>query len=400
MAWRGSTRQRTWLALLLIVTAAIIGAGILSQRGSDTPSSTPTLTVSMSIREVAPALGVTGKSLARDLGLPLDVPKNKPLKSLGITQAQLDIQVLHSSGHHENSLKYYIFVAMVLIGLVYLVRLGRPDGSPIGERKTWYPRWPHVAVLIVSVIVCGFVMGKSPNPMEGIVKVFKSMVGLYPSPADKVWGFAFFAILAVVGNKLICGWACPFGALQELIYCIPILRSIKRRRLPFVVSNTIRGALFIIMLLCLFGVIGGRKGFVLYHGMNPFNLFNFDFESVWIGLTVGLAIILSLGFYRPFCQFVCPFGFVSWLLERVSIFRIKINPDRCIDCGACDRACPLDAAKGRTARKWFPADCFSCGRCLNTCPTDAITYGLVGKKPTDGEPGEPSTNNEPPIEQQ
>jgi ferredoxin len=387
-----------WLVMLALVTVGIIGTGILSQTSRDTSATPPTLTVSMSLQEVAPVLGVTGKSLARDLDLPLDAPKSKPLQSLGITQAQLDSQVAHAAGHHESELKYYIFVAMVLIGLTYLVRLGRPDGSPIGERKTWYPRWPHIAVLLVSVVVCGFVMGKSPNPMEGIVKVFKSMVGLYPSPAGKVWGFVFFAVLAVVGNKLICGWACPFGALQELIYSLPILRSIKRRHLPFVVSNTIRAGLFVVMLLFLFGWIGGRKGFVLYHGMNPFNLFNLEFESIGIGVTVGLAIVLSLGFYRPFCQFVCPFGFVSWLLERVSIFRIKINANKCVDCGACDRACPLAAAKGRTARKRFPADCFSCGRCLNTCPTDAITYGLVGKKPTGDTPSD--TDDRPEVEKQ
>jgi polyferredoxin len=38
----------------------------------------------------------------------------------------------------------------------------------------------------------------------------------YPSVWEKVVAFLLFVVLAVVGNKLVRGWACPFGALQEL----------------------------------------------------------------------------------------------------------------------------------------------------------------------------------------
>ena len=60
-----------------------------------------------------------------------------------------------------------------------------------------------------AVVVCGFALGKSPNPMEGAVKIFKGMVGLQPSMAAVILAFVFFVGLAVVGNKLVCGWACP-----------------------------------------------------------------------------------------------------------------------------------------------------------------------------------------------
>ena len=215
--------------------------------------------------------------------------------------------------------------------------------------------------------------------MEGIVKVFKSMVGLYPDPKAKVIAFGFFIILAVVGNKMICGWACPFGALQELIYSLPILRKTKQKKIPFISTNTIRSGLFIAMLLFLFGVIGGRKGTVIYHYVNPFNLFNLDFEIFSILLTVIITLLGSLIIYRPFCQFICPFGFVSWIAERFSIFRVRINQDECTQCNACIKVCPLDASKGRVAGKKMPADCFSCGRCLNVCPVDAIQYTSVFK---------------------
>jgi len=381
-----SRRQRFYSLLVPFFAATIVIVGWFVQ-GPDEKEPESDFTVAMTIKEIAPALDVTGKSLARELGLPLDAPKGKPLASLGIAQEQLDHAAHHILGHRETTLKYYVFAALVLLGLVYLVRLGRPDGATIESRKTWYPRWPYVACLLVAVGVCGFALGKSPNPMEGAVKVFKSMVGLYPSVADKILAFCFFAALAVVGTKLICGWACPFGALQELIYHLPFLRKLKQRKIPFVVTNSIRAALFVVTLLVLFGVVGGREGFVFCHYLNPFNLFNFDVETVSVGAAIVLSLVLSFGFYRPFCQLICPFGLLSWLLERVSIFRVRIDHDRCINCGACARACPLDAARDRVAGKRFPADCFSCARCLNTCPVDAIHYEFAFKKRIDSKDG-------------
>jgi polyferredoxin len=240
-----------------------------------------------------------------------------------------------------------------------------------------------LATLVVAVLICGFALGKSPNPMEGAVKIFKGFVGLQPSMAAVTFGFVFFVGLAIIGNKLVCGWACPFGALQELIYSLPILKRVKRKKLPFVVTNAIRGGLFVLMLLLLFGIVGGKKGFVVYHFMNPFNLFNWTFETPTILATVVLCTGLALVTYRPFCQLICPFGFVSWLAERISLNRIRINRNLCTQCGACSRACPLQSAEHIVAGKVFGADCYSCARCLRVCSEEALDYGFAFGKRSD-----------------
>jgi len=357
----------------------IVGAGIFLNPPAKLGKAF-TVSVEMSIRDIAPKLNVTGKALARELDLPIDVSKTKPLSTLGVKPDALEHTVHHLLSHRDTMLKYYVYAALVLGGLVFLVRLGRPDRSDIRQRSQWYPRMPYIAFLLVSVLVAGFLLGKSPNPMEGAVKVFKSMVGLYADPTAKVIAFLFFIVLAVVGNKLICGWACPFGALQELIYSIPVLNGIKKRKISFAVTNTIRGSLFAIMLLFLFGIVGGRKGMVIYHYLNPFNLFNLDFETVSILLTIILALLGSFFVYRPFCQFICPFGFISWLAEQCSIVRVRVDKEKCTQCGNCIKACPLAAAKGRVYGSRLPADCYSCARCLNVCPVDAIRYESVFKK--------------------
>jgi len=374
-----SPRQKIWFIVGVLAVLLISVLGILYE--PDRPSQARSqFKINMTIKEIAPKLDVTGKGLARELGLSLDTPKKKPLSKLGISQEQLDHATTHILSHHSTGLKYYLFAAIVLFGLVYLTRFGRPDNANISERKLWYPRIPYITCLLAAVLVCGFVLGKSPNPMEGTVKVFKSMVGLYPSIISKLISLVFFVVLAIIGNKLICGWACPFGALQELLYSLPILRKVKRWKAPFWLTNTIRGGLFFVVLLFLFGIIGGRKGFVIYHYLNPFNLFNLDFDHWLILVTVVVSLTIAFFVYRPFCHLICPFGFVSWIAERVSLTRVKVDHEKCTDCGACIQACPTEAAKGRVSDKLFGADCFSCARCLNVCPQDAIRYGSVFSK--------------------
>jgi len=374
-----STRQRFWLLGTTAIIIIIVGFGIVMHPAGKAEN-LARFNIDMSIRDIAPTLNVTGKALAHELKLPIDVSKQKSLKALGVTPEELRHVAKHLLFHRDSMLKYYVYVALVLGGLIFLVRIGRPDLSDVKHRCEWYPRTPYIVFLMLSVVVAGFLLGKSPNPMEGVVKIFKSMAGLYPDPIAKTIAFLFFIVLAVIGNKMICGWACPFGALQELIYSIPILRRIKQRKLPFLLTNTIRAGLFAVMLLFLFGIIGGRKGVVIYHYINPFNLFNLDFETFSILLTVILSLLGAFIIYRPFCQFICPFGFISWMTERFSIIRVRIDKDKCTECGLCIKACPLEAAKGLVYAKKLPADCFSCARCLKVCPVDAIQYKSVFKK--------------------
>jgi ferredoxin len=369
-----SARQRLWLFGAAVAGLVLVGVGLFAHLPGEAGAGAG-FSVDMTIGEMAPRLDVTGKALAREFSLPLDVSKRVPVATLGVTQDELEHVTGHLLSHRDATLKYYVFVALVLFGVVFLVRLGRPDRSDPGHRQQWYPRAPYVTSLMLSVIAAGFLLGKSPNPMEGVVKVFKSMVGLYPDPAAKVAAFLFFVALAVVGNKVICGWACPFGSLQELIYSIPVLRGVKRRKLPFVITNVIRASVFVGMLLFLFGLIGGRRGMVIYHYVNPFGLFNLDFETISITVTIAVALLAASFAYRPFCQLICPFGFMSWMLEKVSVFRVRVDPERCTECGACIGACPLEAAEGIVYGKKLSADCFSCARCLNVCPVDAIRYG-------------------------
>jgi polyferredoxin len=157
------------------------------------------------------------------------------------------------------------------------------------------------------------------------------------------------------------------------------VKRLRETKLPFLVTNSLRTLLFAMFVLLIFGILGAKKGFVIYHYVNPFNLFSFEFALISVMLSVALFILLSPFIYRSFCQFICPFGVISWLLEKVSLTRVQINRNNCTECMACVKACPLEAMKGRMDYKAWPADCFSCARCLRSCNDNALDYKAIWK---------------------
>jgi hypothetical protein len=129
-----STKQRLEMVVISLIIVVILGVGLVMDTTSDKMTS-ETFTTDMSIQDIAPKLGVTGKAVARELKLELDVPKKKSLKELGITKGNLEHTTEHLLSHKDSSIKYYIFTALVFGSVVFLVRLGRPDGAGIKQKQ-------------------------------------------------------------------------------------------------------------------------------------------------------------------------------------------------------------------------------------------------------------------------
>ncbi len=53
-----------------------------------------------------------------------------------------------------------------------------------------------------------------------------------------------------------------------------------------------------------------------------------------------------------------------------------INGDECVNCGACEGECPVEAISEKgDVRVIDAASCTSCGACADVCPTECIAAG-------------------------
>jgi ferredoxin len=50
--------------------------------------------------------------------------------------------------------------------------------------------------------------------------------------------------------------------------------------------------------------------------------------------------------------------------------------DACVNCGACESECPVNAISEKDGMRVIDANaCTSCGICADSCPTEAIVQG-------------------------
>ena len=88
-------------------------------------------------------------------------------------------------------------------------------------------------------------------------------------------------------------------------------------------------------------------------------------------------VVLSVFFYRPFCKWLCPLGAFYGLCNKVSVYRLEVDQNKCTSCGACSRVCQMDVDVFRTPNH---AECIRCGDCVATCPHQAIAKTFSLKK--------------------
>jgi len=284
--------------------------------------------------------------------------------------------LLADEGDHRDSMAFFqaftlprVWVSMIvgLMGLFLLL-------------KGWVGKKVRLAGLGLALFLFGVLeglhlgavsegMGMHPSPICMLEKPF---VFLFSGSGVPVFFFGMIvaiAILQIVGNKLFCGWVCPVGALQELLHKLPL----KKFKVPFKVSNSVRIAFFALFL----GVLLVFKHSI-YEYVNAFHFFHWDWY--WMSMLIlGVVMVASLFLFRPFCYFFCPMGLFSWLLEHVSLFRVQKNDTDCGSCTYCIDHSPCPSVQAIVEKKQSRPDCHACGECIDLCPNKNLSFTLRKK---------------------
>lgn len=200
-----------------------------------------------------------------------------------------------------------------------------------------------------------------------------------------VAGFLMF-VGALMG-RFVCGWLCPFGLIQDLLHKIPFQKKIKTFRgdrllrklkyvillvfvilLPmFLVDMIGQGSPYFCKLICPAGTLEGGIPLVL---LNESLRSALGWLYAWKMVLLAVTIILSVIIYRPFCKYICPLGAVYSVFNPISVFKYRVDKEKCTHCGACARVCKMQADPTANAND---LECIRCGQCKKVCPAGAIT---------------------------
>ena len=192
-------------------------------------------------------------------------------------------------------------------------------------------------------------------------------------------------LYSILFGRMICGWFCPFGFIQELVYklktpkmkknkvtriisylkyvilvffvfIVPIIYAFRDTPLPafckyICPAGTIEGGLTL---------LSNEVNASYFSMLGP--IFTWKF-MLMVSIMVGCVFI-----FRLFCRFLCPLGAIYGLFNKLSVFGVKVEENKCTHCNLCVNHCKMDI------KEVGDQECISCGECINVCPTKAIQW--------------------------
>ncbi len=188
-------------------------------------------------------------------------------------------------------------------------------------------------------------------------------------------------LLGIIFGRTICGYLCPTGLGQDLLYKIktPKLEKSRYTRIlsyfkyvlliVFVIAIPLiyNGIPAFCKYVCPAGTFGGAGGLLA----NPENAGFFGMLGglfSWKFLLLVVFIVCSIFIYRFFCRFFCPLGAILGFFNKIAFIGIKLDKQKCTECGLCIRTCKMDI------KHVGDHECINCGACVAVCPTKAISW--------------------------
>ncbi len=218
-------------------------------------------------------------------------------------------------------------------------------------------------------------------------------IGAFQSVVTGVkYHFSFYAtgfilLFGSIAGRFICGWICPFGLYQDLLYKIPTLKKKLYKPLlwgkyfvflvfvlilPIFLSNEFSiGNPAFCKLICPAGFLeAGVPALFIFPSLQGLigTLF-------YIKLTFFLLFTTtSTIYYRFFCRAICPLGALYSFSNRFSFLQISFDKNSCINCGKCEKICKMEIEIRKNQQN---LECIRCGDCIHICPTNALRFGSV-----------------------
>ena len=226
-------------------------------------------------------------------------------------------------------------------------------------------RWLHsVPACVFHCYACPLSSMACP---VGVVANFAAW-GAFPL---LVVGMLLF-VAAMVGS-LVCGWACPFGFLQDLAGRIPV----RKFRIP----NWLGYGRYMVLigLVVLVPYLWGENHPLFICRVCPAGGLEAGIPRTIMGMTVpghpqvwlsGTKAVILVAFlaavvftYRPWCKVFCPLGGFLALFNRVSLFHIRFSSTDCTECNTCRSRCMMGVKVDKAVNTPGCVRCLECVSC-------------------------------------
>jgi polyferredoxin len=196
-----------------------------------------------------------------------------------------------------------------------------------------------------------------------------------------------FLLISLLFRKAFCGWLCPVGTFSEALWKLGRKFLKANWRWPRWFDLLMRSLKYALLALFL-TVIGCMSAEAIrefvespYGMISDVKMLNFfRFLGATGAITLAVLFVLSMLVKNFWCRYLCPYGALMGLVSLLSPIRLRRDPERCIDCARCARACPaLLPVDGLITVK--SAECTACLECVAACPAEgALHLSMPGRR--------------------
>lgn len=249
-----------------------------------------------------------------------------------------------------------------------------------------------VCVPVLNCYSCPSALGACPiGAMQNFFAAMKFNLSISQYQLG-LYVIGFLGMVGSLGGRIPCGWLCPFGLVQELMYKIkskkiPIPRVLSYLKYVVLVFFVIgfplllmdefgMGETWFCKWICPSGTLGAGIPLVALSAEIRGQL---GFLFTWKMGVLTLFLVWMVFSKRPFCRTICPLGAIFGLFNKASLFRMEVNEGKCTKCNKCQKDCPVDIKVYDSPNT---PECIRCLKCLDSCKFGSVSYEFLNKKRT------------------
>ncbi|MDD4048502.1 MAG: 4Fe-4S binding protein [Clostridia bacterium] len=231
------------------------------------------------------------------------------------------------------------------------------------KHRSWGRRIAQLLVGSYLLIYVGFILGENLQ-LEGFFIYL--LMGVFQGAT------LHYFIAKIIGpllfNRGWCSWACWTAMVLDLLpWKVPRYKRVRSlglmRYVHFFVS--------LAAVLYIWFILGNRT---IYADKTT--------EIYWLAVGSILYFVVGIGVgyifkdNRAFCKYICPVPVLQKITSRYAIMKVEINKDKCIDCGLCEKNCPMNIkllAYKNANKRICSTECILCATCIDICPKAAVS---------------------------